>query len=454
MTLLNQAFANTDKSIVAEPTTWKTLNSEFSPVLKNNIETNKACLADVVVINIIANEYENSLLNMAIVAPTKLETSNLKYALTDDSLTLADEAGLGETNEFNHKSAAFLTTDSNPNPLATPKAESKTKPATEAYFLKLSSRNINTKYLSMIIGLACMLIFTGVQAYTYLINSTTPVVSLPKALAAKPAIAKIPPTTSYTAKYKLDVPVISKKIATEIATEIVSTKELPSKNLPVQLITHVPTATVDATLLEAYRALNHGEYMVAQQQYRQVLQRDMHNIDALLGMATIAHQQGQNADAQAWNQKVLEIDPRNDIALTSLARLQNNKSLSSENLNNKNLGSEDLVHEDLINSESKIKNLLALQPEAASFHATLGNLYADQNLWPAAQEAFYSACRFAPNNPDYAFNLAISLDQMAKYNLALKQYQRALTLLNQLGVNSPDRASLEARVKLLEPFND
>lgn len=428
MTLLHQTFANADKSMRVEPTVWPTLSLELDQDFESQANTNQISV------------------------------------VTDDYLTLAEEAGLSATNEVGHKSKLVLATTLKPsqNPLATHKTESKPKPATEVLFIKSPSRNVSTKYLSIISGLACMLIFTGVQAYTYLANSASPVASLPKLLAPKLALANVQPTTIRTVKYKLETQVsskaiskaISKVISNKIATEIVIAKELPAKKFPVQLITHVPTASVDVTLLEAYRALIHGEYIVAQQQYRQVLQRDMHNIDALLGMATIARQKNQDADAQVWNQKVLEIDPRNDIALSSLASLQNNKSLSSENLNNKILGSEDLVHKDLITYGSKIKNLLALQPEAASFHAALGNLYAEQDLWPAAQEAFYSACRFAPNNADYAFNLAISLDKMAKYNLALKQYQRTLTLLNQLGVNSPDRTSLEARIKVLEPFND
>lgn len=415
MTLLHQTFANADKSRRVEPTVWPTLSLKLDQDLES--KTNK----------------------------------NQISVVTDDYLTLTEEAGLSAENELSHISKAVLATTLKPNqnPLATHKTESKPKPATEVLLIKSPSRNVSTKYLSMIIGIASMLIFTGVQAYTYLVNSVSPVASLPKLLAPKLAIANVQLVTNHTVKYKLEAPVIGKVISNKIATEIVIPRELPTKNLPVTLIIHEPTLAVDPTLLEAYRALNHGEYMLAQQQYRQVLLRDMHNIDALLGMAAIAHQQGWDVEAQMWHKKVLEIDPRNDIALSYRAILQNNKGLSHHNLDHENLN-----HENLITTETKIKNLLVLQPEAASFHAALGNLYADQNLWPAAQEAFYNASRFAPNNADYAFNLAISLDQMAKYNLALKQYQRALTLLNQLGANSPDRASLEARIKVLESFND
>ena len=183
-------------------------------------------------------------------------------------------------------------------------------------------------------------------------------------------------------------------------------------------------------MLLAYEPFNRGEDASAQQQYRQVLQHDVRNVDALLGMAAIAQRQGRDADAVGWYQKVLDIEPRNTIAQSAIVSPQ--------------------VNNDAVGAESRIKNMLAQQPEAANLHAALGNLYAEQNQWASAQGAYFDASRFAPSNADYAFNLAISLDQLGKSALALKQYQRALELLNQSGSTSPDRATLEARVQALQ----
>ncbi len=208
------------------------------------------------------------------------------------------------------------------------------------------------------------------------------------------------------------------------------TSQSSSKRAPVKLISHALTAGIDPTLLAAYQAFSRGEDASAQQQYRQVLQHDVRNVDALLGMAAIAQRQGREADAQGWYQKVLEIEPRNIIAQSAMVSTQTNT--------------------DVVGTESRIKSMLAQQPEAANLHASLGSLYAEQSQWPSAQEAFFNACRFAPDNADYAFNLAISLDQMGKSNLALKQYQRALELLNKSGASSPDKTQLEARIKTLQ----
>lgn len=202
-----------------------------------------------------------------------------------------------------------------------------------------------------------------------------------------------------------------------------------TKRAPLKLVRKTPVAGVDPTLLAAYQAFSRGDDASAQQQYRQVLQRDVRNVDALLGMAAIAQRQGRDADAAGWYQEVLGIEPRNTIAQSAVVRLQ--------------------VNADVVGSESRFKNLLAQQPESANVHAALGNLYAEQNQWASAQAAYFNASRFAPNNADYAFNLAVSLDHLGKSNLALVQYQRALELLNSSGAASPDRVQLETRINAL-----
>lgn len=218
----------------------------------------------------------------------------------------------------------------------------------------------------------------------------------------------------------------SADVADEYSSEL-------KKSTPLKLVSRTPAAGVDPTLLAAYEAYSRGDDVAAQKQYRQVLQSDIRNIDALLGMAAIAMRQSRYADANGWYQKVLEIEPRNSIALSAIT----NSQISAESA-------------DYAGNESRIKNMLAQQPEAANLHAALGNLYAAQNQWPLAQAAYFNASRYAPNSADYAFNLAVSLEQIAKADLALAQYQRALALLNISGASNLDRAQLEARIQALQ----
>lgn len=185
---------------------------------------------------------------------------------------------------------------------------------------------------------------------------------------------------------------------------------------------------VSPTLMRAYEAYNAGNDNDAQKLYKQVLQHDIRNVDALLGLGAIAQRQGRVADANGWFGKVIEVEPRNSIAQ---AALLDNTSQSND-----------------INNETHLKNMLAKQPDDANLHAELGNYYAAQNQWPSAQQAYFDAYRLhaSANN---ALNLAVSLDQMGKPKLALSYYQRALELA-QTGGNSIDKVALEARIAAIQ----
>ena len=185
---------------------------------------------------------------------------------------------------------------------------------------------------------------------------------------------------------------------------------------------------VNPTLVSAYEDYNAGKDTEAQKLYKQVLQQDVRNVDALLGLGAIASRQGRVADADGWYAKVLEVEPRNNIAQAAL-------------LDSQPQGNE-------ANSESRLKSMLAKQPDDANLHVALGNLYAEQNQWPAAQQAYFDAYSLHAS-ADNAFNLAVSLDQMGKPKLALPYYQRALELA-QTGSNGIDKAALEARIAAIQ----
>jgi Tfp pilus assembly protein PilF len=238
---------------------------------------------------------------------------------------------------------------------------------------------------------------------------------------------------------------ISSSRAAESANAPAEGEAASRKGASLKLVSRVPAAGVDPTLLAAYQAYSRGDDAAAQKQYRQVLQGDVRNVDALLGMAAIAVRQSRYADANGWYQKVLEIEPRNSTALSAIA----NSQITAESAVSATADNAD--------TESRIKSMLAQQPEAANLHAALGNLYAAQNQWPLAQAAYFNASRYAPNSADYAFNLAVSLDQLGKAGLALVQYQRALGLLNNagdalnsVGASNLDKAQLEARIQALQ----
>ncbi|MDY6993955.1 MAG: tetratricopeptide repeat protein, partial [Pseudomonadota bacterium] len=71
---------------------------------------------------------------------------------------------------------------------------------------------------------------------------------------------------------------------------------------------------------------------------------------------------------------------------------------------------------------------LEQMPQSAYVHFNLGNVYASHRQWAQAQQAYFNAYRYDNQNADYAYNLAISLDQLNQPSAALTYYQKALQL--------------------------
>jgi tetratricopeptide (TPR) repeat protein len=203
----------------------------------------------------------------------------------------------------------------------------------------------------------------------------------------------------------------------DVASEIASVKVTQAKT----------ESGVNPILMRAYEAYNAGQDKQAQQDYKQVLQRYGSNVDAMLGLGSIAARQGRLADANGWYRKVLEVEPRNDVATAGLISIQQKNQPQ--------------------NNESNIKSMLATAPNDANLHAALGDVYASRGQWSAAQQAYFDAYRLNPS-VDNAFNLGVSLDQLGKPKLALPYYQEALQKAGQSNVI--DVAALEARISSIQ----
>jgi uncharacterized protein HemY len=100
-------------------------------------------------------------------------------------------------------------------------------------------------------------------------------------------------------------------------------------------------------------------------------------------------------------------------------------------------------------TESRLKTLLSSQPESAPLNFALGNLYSRQNRWPEAQQLYFNAVAAESDNPDYLFNLAVSLDHLRQNRLAAQHYRLAL----EASARRPaafDRSKVEKRVGELQ----
>ncbi len=201
------------------------------------------------------------------------------------------------------------------------------------------------------------------------------------------------------------------------------------ENPAIQIRQSAATSHLNPTLGKAYQSFLSGDSGTAQQLYRKVLQQEPNNRDALLGMAAIALKQKQAGQAAAYYSKLLDLDPADPEALAGLIGLQGQS--------------------DPTQSESRLKKVLAQNPQADAAHFALGNLYTQQSRWAEAQQSYFRAYSSAPGNADYAFNLAVSLDHLNQSKLALDYYQRALA---QPSPASFDKSSVQTRIRELMPL--
>jgi tetratricopeptide (TPR) repeat protein len=90
--------------------------------------------------------------------------------------------------------------------------------------------------------------------------------------------------------------------------------------------------------------------------------------------------------------------------------------------------------------------MLAADPGAHVLNFALGNQLAQQGRWPEAQLEYFKAFAAEPDNADFAYNLAVSLDHMRQPKLALEYYRRAITLAGTRGA-SFDVGSAQSRAE-------
>ncbi|GHE29959.1 tetratricopeptide repeat protein [Vulcaniibacterium thermophilum] len=184
-----------------------------------------------------------------------------------------------------------------------------------------------------------------------------------------------------------------------------------------------------ALLQRAYEALNAQRLDEAETLYRQALRRSPRHPDALLGLSAIAERRGDTATAVEGYRRVLDLEPGHPVALAALAELGGLDEGGA--------------------TESRLRSALADKPDAAPLHFALGNALAAQARWSEAQQAYFQAYALAPDNADYAFNVAVALDRLHKPKLAAEHYRRALQLA-EAGPHAFDAAAAQRRLQAID----
>jgi Flp pilus assembly protein TadD len=172
---------------------------------------------------------------------------------------------------------------------------------------------------------------------------------------------------------------------------------------------------IGALINAAYAAFVAGNYSDARQAYLGVLKDMPDNHDALLGMAAIAQRTGEPDEAGRIWMQVLADYPGDPVATAALINL--------------------MAEQDDTGNTRTLGKLLQDNPHAAFLYFSLGNLHAAASRWPEAQQAFAEASRLEGDNPDYAYNLAVSIEHAGDRKAALDHYKTALELAHARPVN-------------------
>lgn len=102
---------------------------------------------------------------------------------------------------------------------------------------------------------------------------------------------------------------------------------------------------------------------------------------------------GRTAQAERAYNRALEIDPNDGSArCAGLVALRGGGDLAAQ--------------------ESQFRHMLAQDDSQPAVHHALGNVLASQGRWAEAQQAYFNASAGDPDQPDYAYNLAISLERL------------------------------------------
>ncbi len=211
--------------------------------------------------------------------------------------------------------------------------------------------------------------------------------------------------------------------------------EKPAEPAAAINIVRSSTSQIDPVIVQAYSAFQSRDYVDARALYQQALRATPNSRDAMLGIAAVAMLQGESTLARNMYTRLLEQDPRDALARAGLL--------------------ETVPASDPVRTESELRSLFDAHPDVAPLAFALGNLYASQRRWNEAQQAYFDALRAAkagaagPVSPDYAFNLAVSLERLNQRQPAYEFYREALQQSAQVQPNFDPRV-LRQRLEDLE----
>ncbi len=360
----------------------------------------------------------------AINTPAEETSAPAEPATPDLSLeplnSTAPQAGLAEQGRA--ETCALAEPANDPPPVPAQPAKPDAPPAGRVRLAPRSSRTKNR----LMFGSGFILILTAVGGYYAWKVSQFPVpghyqsatlIREPAPTDSAPALVK-PAAVNKTVTLPLKTATAPARVTAKARRSQTPPAQATQKHRPVRAVHHTATpihirkksrtSAVDAQLHAAWRAYQQQDYLRAESQYKQVLHRYPDNRDAMLGLAAIALYRNNATAAHYYYERVLKNHPGDKLARVAL------QSLAGSG--------------DALKDSSQLKFWLQSDPNNPQLLFALGNHQAELGNWKEAQRAYFKAFRLAPNRADYAFNLAVALDQLSLYRQALNYYRQARKL--------------------------
>ncbi len=227
-------------------------------------------------------------------------------------------------------------------------------------------------------------------------------------------------------------------------------------------------ATISEALAIAIRHHQGGRIQAAEQIYRQILQVDPNQADAIHLLGLIAHQAGKTEQALACYRRALELEPdyaeaHNNLGVAfqgqgkphaALACWRRAVELKPDYVEaHYNLGNVLRDQGKLDQAVACFRRALELKPDFAEIHINLGNALKDQGKLDEAVACCRRAVELRPDHAEAHSNLGVALKEQGKLEEALACWRRAVELRpdyavahSNLGVALKEQGNLDEAV--------
>lgn len=167
-----------------------------------------------------------------------------------------------------------------------------------------------------------------------------------------------------------------------------------------------PGYNVNYELQRAYDTMNAGNSTEAIRLYKNVLDNDPKNTNALFALATLYHRAGQIDLARPLYGKLLSLDPNNRDGINNFMVLMADEAPEA--------------------ALQQLEQLEARNPKFSPIPAQMAVIYQKLGNQDKASEKMFHAIELAPENLIYRYNLAIILDKQQKYEEAANLYRQII----------------------------